>query len=298
MNQTIALENKIQKVALIHSLLELMKARLTALVLVTTLVGFLLASGGTVEWITLFWTLVGTACAAGGANAFNQWMEAERDSRMKRTCERPIPVGRMKKSEAFWWASSLSISGFLILGFFTNFLTAGQAAFVILFYVLVYTPLKTRSSLCTLAGAVCGAIPPMMGWTAVTGTLDYGAWILGAILFVWQIPHFLALAWLYREDYSRGGFRMLPVHDQDGRLTCHLAVLYSLALIPLGLVVTITGLAGWIYAFGSVLLGGVMVTAGVFFTFRRLDIDARRLFIASIIYLPLLLGLMVADRGV
>ncbi len=297
MNQAISLQDGAVKSNSLGLILELTKARLTALVLVTNLVGYLLAARESIDWITLLWTFLGTGLAAGGANAWNQWWEARRDACMERTRRRPLPSGKMKGKTAFLWSAGLSFAGAAILAIFANILTAMLAVIVIVLYVLVYTPLKPRSSLCTLVGAVCGAIPPMMGWTAATGSLDYGAWILGAILFVWQIPHFLALAWLYREDYAQGGFRMLPIIDPSGRTTCQLIVLYSLALIPLGLAATIAGLAGWLYALGSILLGIAMVFEGVRFSVRRRNTDARRLFLASILYLPLLLAFMVADQG-
>jgi protoheme IX farnesyltransferase len=276
--------------------LELAKARLCALVLVTTTVGFILASSTTLNWPLLLATLLGTAAAAFGANAFNQYLEADRDARMRRTAGRPLPTGRLTPWQARTFALTMTITGPVLLALLAKPLAAVLALLTALIYVLGYTPLKVRTPLNTLVGAVVGAIPPMIGWAAATGRLDFGAWLLGAILFFWQIPHFLALAWLYREDYARGGFRMLPVVDHDGGLTGRIVVLYSLILLPLGLSITLAGLAGLWYAAGAALLGLGLLAAGVRLYRQRQAADARRVFLASVIYLPLLPGLMVADR--
>ena len=266
------------------------------LVLVTTLVGFLVASGGAVDWLRLGWTLIGTALAAFGANALNQCVEVARDARMQRTCARPLPSGKLEQQPAWTFALACGISGPVLLAVTVNELTAWLAGLTLLIYVGLYTPLKSRTPLNTLVGAVVGAIPPMMGWTAATGGVAPGAWILAGILFVWQIPHFLSLAWLYRDDYARGGFRMLPVIDQSGNLTCFVIILYSVLLLPLGLAVAFMGLAGAVYAVGSVLLGVALIVLVWRLERERTRVHARRVFLASVIYLPLLLGLMVADR--
>lgn len=276
---------------------ELSKARLSALVVITTMTGFLLACQDSLDSWLFFWTTLGTACTAFGANSFNQWWELYRDSRMERTRKRPIPTGQITRRNAFFWALLVSATGIAILSSKVNFLTAFLALSNILLYVLVYTPLKPISSLCTLVGAVCGAIPPMMGWTAVTGHLGYGAWLLGATLFIWQIPHFLSLAWLYRDDYARGGFRMLPITDQRGQITCQVILLYSLALLPLGLAYTLGGLTGYLFLAGSIALGGYFFLMSIRLYLERTDTHARQLFFASIIYLPLLMGIMIADRA-
>jgi len=273
--------------------LELAKARLSALVVVTAIVGFLVAARGTIDFVTLLATTLGTALAAGGANGLNQVLEAGRDALMERTKTRPLPSGRMTPRHALLASGALAATGVGILLAIVGPLPAALCATALALYVLVYTPLKTRSTLCTLVGAVVGAIPPMIGWSAASGSLDVGAWLLAGILFVWQIPHFLALAWLYREDYERGGFRMLPLVDPAGRTTCWMALLYSLALIPLGLAVSATGLAGTPFAVGSALLGAAMVLASAWLLARRRRVDARRVFLASLVYLPALLILMV-----
>ncbi len=276
---------------------ELAKVRLTFLVLVTTFVGFLLASPNSLDIPLFIWTLMGTAFAAGGANGFNQWLEWRRDAKMERTQKRPVPSGRCSQSHAFLWSLVTSCLGVFILWGMVNTLTAILALTVVLLYVLVYTPLKPLTPLCTLVGAVCGAIPPMMGWTAVTGQLNFEAWLLFSLLFVWQIPHFLALAWMYRDDYERGGFQMLPLVDRNGHLTCRIIVVYCLALLPIGVAFSLAGITGINYALVSLVLGGYFLYLGIRFFMQRHTGQARKLFIASILYLPILMGFMVADRN-
>jgi len=286
------------KRGLVGIYMELTKARLSALVLLTAAVGFILASGTNgIDWARLLWTVTGTGLAAGCASALNQIGEVALDRRMIRTRLRPLPSRAMSLSHSFIAAMVMGIAGEAILAAFVNLPAAYMALLTILIYVLIYTPLKTRSTFNTIVGAVCGAIPPMIGWVAATGSLEVGAWVLGGILFVWQIPHFLALAWLYRDDYSRGGFVMLPVLDREGRLTCQVVVLTSLLLLPLGLLATLQNIAGYIYAVGSLLLGLWMLALGVRLYLNRTDANARRVFLASIMYLPLLMCLLVIDRG-
>ena len=279
-----------------HPYIELSKARLTLLVLSTTAVGFLV-SDRTFALPLFLWTVLGTGLAAAGANALNQWMEYRQDVLMERTRERPIPSRRLTRGHALAVALASATLGIAILATRVNLLTAALGAFVVLFYVLVYTPLKQRTPLCTLAGAVCGAIPPMMGWTGATGSIGFGAWALALTLFLWQIPHFLALAWLYRDDYARGGFRMLPAVDPSGRITGLLAVLYTMALLPLGLLFFLGGLAGWTFLAGSLALSVGFLILGLRLQRARDERHARMLFLGSIAYLPLLLGLLVIDRG-
>jgi heme o synthase len=278
-------------------LLELTKARLVSLVVVTTAVGYLMAAPGGWSGADLAWTLAGTALAAAGSMALNQRIEVEQDTRMERTRLRPLPSGAFGLGWASLFGVSVATAGVVLLAWRTNLLTAVLGLSVIGIYTLVYTPMKRRTTACTLAGAVCGAIPPMMGWSAATGSIGFGAWILAGILFLWQIPHFLALAWLYRDDYERGGFRMLPIVDPAGNATVLMVVLYSLALLPVSLAATLSGMAGWTYAGGSLALGGGLLLLGGALAKTRSLPAARRVFFATLVYLPLLLGLMVADRA-
>lgn len=277
---------------------ELAKARLSALVVITTAVGYALGSefDTPAEWSRFFFTLLGTAMSAAGANTINQWMEISRDARMQRTRFRPLPDGRISRAHALAFGLLMSLGGPLLLALRVNPLAALLGLATVAIYVLIYTPLKPRTPLNTVAGAVCGAIPPMMGWAAATESLAQPAWVLGGLLFLWQIPHSLALAWLYRDDYARGGFRMLPIIDSSGRVTCQAAVLYSLALLPVGLMLTMQGVCGWIYAIGSLVAGLVFVAASVQLYLRRDRTSARRVFFASIIYLPVLMALMIVDQ--
>jgi protoheme IX farnesyltransferase len=275
---------------------ELAKIRLIALVLVTTAVGFAMADAGPFWSVGLVWTLLGTGLAAAGAMALNQWLETERDALMERTRHRPLPAGLLSRRHALLFGLATAAVGLAALAVAVNLLTALLGLLVVVLYAAVYTPLKTRTPLCTLAGAVCGAIPPMMGWSAAAGRLGFGAWLLGFVLFLWQIPHFLALAWLYRDDYRRGGFRMLPVVDPDGRVTAAFVMVYTAALLPVTVAAVAGGLAGRAYGAGAVILGALFLAAGGHLALVRSAASARRLFLASLLYLPLLLGMMVIDR--
>jgi protoheme IX farnesyltransferase len=275
--------------------LELAKARLAALVVLTAVVGYVLAARGSFDLTTLGWTVLGTTLTAFGANILNQWLEADRDGLMERTRNRPLPAGNVSRNLALVWGLMSAAAGLIVLDLGTNRLTAGLSLFVILLYVLVYTPLKARTPLNTVVGAVCGAIPPMMGWTAAAGHLELGAWILGGILFIWQVPHFLALAWMYREDYARGGFRMMPAADPDGSLTGRAAFIHALALLPITGALAAAGVTGMTYLVLSQVVGLAFAVLGLGFARKRVQLTARRLFLASIVYLPILLGLMVSD---
>ncbi len=273
----------------------LTKLRLSGLVLATTAAAYLLARRGPLDGRELAATLAGTFLCALSAAAFNQIWERERDARMERTRERPLPSRRLRVREAMAAAWAMLALGQALLLAGTNALTAGLALLTVVLYLFVYTPLKPRSSLNTLVGAVCGALPPVLGWTAATGRLEAGAWLFGLLLFLWQVPHFLALAWLYREDYARGGFRMLPAVDPGGQFTGALSTLYSLALLPLGAAFALAGLVGPSAAAGVALLALCLVAASLQL-WRRLDrASARRLFFASVLVLPLVLILLLAD---
>jgi heme o synthase len=275
----------------------LFKARLCGMVLITTAVGFLVAPSSEIAWGRLFAVLVGTGLAAFGANALNQWLERDLDLRMHRTRRRPLPAGRLSSRQALTAGVGVSVAGPLVLWVGAGWLPAAIALGTILLYVLVYTPLKRRSTLNTAVGAVSGALPPVIGWAGAGQGLGLGAGLLFALLFLWQMPHFFALAWMYREDYARGGFRMLPVVDPRGRLTFPVAAVFALLLLPLGLIVTVAGLAGIWFAIGSLVLGAWWSVLSLRLARSGSDRDARRVFLASLAYLPLVLGLMVIDRG-
>jgi len=281
----------------LNDYLILTKVRITALVLVTTAAGFLLASGPRPDVALLAWTLLGTGLAASGAAALNQVVEREADARMRRTAGRPIPAGRMTPARGWWVGIGLAAAGVGILAVTVNLLTSLLALATVLLYVGVYTPLKRMTPLNTMVGAIPGAIPPMMGWTAVTGEAGLPAWVLFAILFLWQLPHFLAIAWIFRDDYRLGGFPMLPVLDPDGLATGRQAALYCAALVPVSLIPTFLGLAGPVYFFGALVLGLAFLAAALAMAVRRRGKEARRVLLASVTYLPLLLTLLVADRA-
>lgn len=275
--------------------LQLAKIRLTAMVLVTTAVGYTVGSPGPLSGTGLLWTVLGTGLAAVGAVAFNQLLEIRRDAIMQRTRNRPLPTGAIGRPAAFAFAMICSLAGLGILNELVNPLTALLGLTNLVVYTQIYTPLKPKTSLNTLIGAVCGALPPMMGWTGAAGELSLGAFLLGAILFFWQVPHFLALVWLFRADYAAAGYRMLPVLDPTGRLTCLMILLYSLALMPLGLVVTLCGMAGYLFAVASLLLGLGLFLVALQLHMAKTDQNARRLFFASLVYLPLLLLCLIVD---
>lgn len=277
--------------------LVLTKVRITALVLVTTAAGFLLASGPVLEVGLLAWTLLGTGLAASGAAALNQYLEREADARMRRTAGRPIPAGRMTPRHGLMVGIGLSAIGVALLAATVNLLTAFLALATVILYVGVYTPLKRMTPLNTMVGAIPGAIPPVMGWTAVTGELGLPAGVLFAILFLWQLPHFLAIAWIFRDDYRLGGFPMLPVVDPDGEITGRQVALYCAALVPVSLVPTFLGLTGAVYFFGALALGLAFLAAGLAMAISRGKGAARRVLLASVTYLPLLLALLVVDRS-
>jgi len=277
-------------------LLELTKPRITQLVLLTAAAGFYLGSRGHVDLWLLADTLLGTALVAGGTNAWNQIWERDVDARMARTRGRPLPSGRLAASHAMWFASAITAGGVIYLGVTVNLLTASLAALTFASYVLLYTPLKRRTSLNTLIGAVPGALPIVGGWTAAGGGLDVAVAALFWILFLWQLPHFLALAWIYREDYRAGGLKMLSVDDHDGHDTARMALLYAMALLPISLLPTLLGVTGAWYFFGALALGVSYVAAGTGLVVATTPARAWRLFLVSILYLPALLTLMVLDK--
>ena len=276
--------------------LELTKARRSLLVLMTTAVGFWLGME-TIEQLPLIIPVcVGTALVVGGANALNQWMERAEDALMQRTRNRPLPSGRLAPAVACRFGLGLSVAGFVVLGLMVNLLTVGIAAVGWISYVFIYTPLKRRTPLCTLVGAIPGAVPPMIGWAAARNGLDVSAWALFFLLFVWQLPHFLSLAVLHREDYARAGFPMLPLVETDGWITARQIALYSLALLPISLFPTLVGLAGTVYFYGALTMSLAFLVVAARAAWQRSPQSARTLFHASVLYLPLLLGMLAWDR--
>jgi protoheme IX farnesyltransferase len=277
-------------------LLALTKPRVTLLVLITTLIGFHLGTTGPTDLALLLHTVVGTALVAGGAAAINQVLERQTDGLMRRTRLRPLPSGRLGSREARVFALGLAAVGLVQLALGANVTAALVALATISSYALVYTPLKRRTSLATVVGAVPGALPPLIGWAAATGRLSLEGWVLFAIVFVWQMPHVLAISWMYREDYQRGGIRVLPVEEPDGASTSRQTVSYAAVLIPVTLLPTLVGLAGGRYFAGALALGLALLALSIDFARHRTAARARRLFLVSLAYLPLLWVLMLADR--
>jgi protoheme IX farnesyltransferase len=284
-----------QTSARVSDFVALTKPRLNLLVVATTAAGYHLGSER-FDLARLAATVVGTALVAGGAAAFNEILERDTDALMGRTKTRPLPGGRMRVASATWFALALALGGLALLSAGANWLAAGVAAVTLLSYVLVYTPLKSRTPLSTLVGGIPGGLPPMIGWAAATGTLSVGAWVLFAIVFLWQMPHFLAIAWLCRDEYARAGLPLLPVVGPDGRSTAHLVVLYAAALVPISLAPTLVGLAGRVYFGGVLILGLAFLAIGVQFARHRTNDTARRLFVGSIAYLPTLWMLMLVNH--
>ncbi len=275
---------------------ELFKARLTFLVLLTTLVGFYLGSRGPVDYLLMFHTLLGTALVAAGASALNQLWERHHDACMRRTQDRPLPSGRLQPPTVLFIGSTCSVAGLAYLALAVNLVTCLLGAASLLIYVFVYTPLKRVTWLNTAVGAIPGGLPPLMGWTAARGQLTTDGWALFGILALWQLPHFMAIAWMYRDEYARAGFKMLPVLDPEGERTGSQAVSHTLALVPVSLCPSMVQLTGPVYFIGATILGLVFLWSAVQFSRRLTEARARQLFYVSILYLPLLLGLMVLDK--
>ena len=274
----------------------LAKPRLNVLVVASTLAGYVMGHGEMSDAVRVIATVGGTGLVAGGASAFNQVMERRTDALMRRTRTRPMADGRLASSEAVVYASGLSLTGLAILALFVNPLSALVALATLVSYAAIYTPLKLRTSFSTVIGAIPGALPPVIGWAAATGTVSRGAWVLFGILFLWQLPHFLAIAWMYREDYARAGFPMLPVIEPDGRSTARQSVLYAAALLPLSLAPTLIGIATPTYFAAALLLTLGFLALTLRFAKTRSVADARRVFFGSIVYLPILWVLMIAGR--
>ncbi|MFL6192812.1 MAG: heme o synthase [Thermoanaerobaculia bacterium] len=292
-----AVEERSQPISL-RDLWEMTKPGITLMVVLTAGLGFLLAEQDSFSFMLLVHALLGTGLVSAGASVLNHVLERETDALMTRTANRPLPTGRMDPDTALLFGVVLSILGLGDLALGTNLLTALLGAVALAGYVFVYTPLKRISSLATVIGAVPGAIPPMMGWSAVRNELDPAAWVLFGILFFWQLPHFLAIAWLCREDYARGGFPMLPVLDPEGVRTGRQAILYGAALVPISLLPSLLGLMGTVYFVGALAFGLIYLGFSFGFAASRSNPGARRLMLASLLYFPGLLLVMLLDRVV
>jgi protoheme IX farnesyltransferase len=275
---------------------ELTKPRITTLIVLTSAAGFALGSRNGFNYVLFAHALVGIGLLSSGIGTLNQFMERDLDLLMRRTADRPLPSGRLFPFEALWFGISLTLMSEVYLALFVNVLTALLGLTVITGYLFVYTPLKTRTSLSTALGAFPGAMPPLMGWTAARGEIDVAAWVLFAIVFLWQFPHFLSIAWMYREDYGRAGIRMLPVVEPDGRVTGQQIIAYSLMLVPVSLLPTLVGISGKVYLVAAALLGLLFLASSVRAALSKSNQDARQLLLASVLYLPLLFGVMVLNR--
>lgn len=276
--------------------LALAKPRVVLMVLTTTVVGFYLGSGASPNYWLLLTTLVGTALAAGGTLALNQYIERDLDARMERTRNRPLPAGRLRPVDALAFGAAITLIGLAMLTFGVNPLSGLVTTLTVVSYLFAYTPLKRQSPLCTLVGAVPGALPPVTGWVAATGELGAGAWALFAILFFWQLPHSLAIARLYAADYARAGFRLLPVVEGDGSSTERQIVGNGAALVLVGLIPTLVGVAGPIYFVAAFVLGMAFFASTLWMAYARTVGAARRVLFASLIYLPLVLAAMAVDK--
>jgi protoheme IX farnesyltransferase len=278
--------------------LELTKPRITLLILICAAVGYWFGCGASFHWTTLAHALLGTALLASGTSALNQWYEVDSDAKMRRTRRRPLPAGRIKRSYGLAFGLLLSAAGFADLWYGTNLLAAALGLFTLASYLLLYTPLKQRSPACTTVGAIPGAMPPLIGYAAAGHGIDAGALALFLILFVWQFPHFDAIAWMYRDDYARGGIRMLPVIDPDGESTARRIVVCSLLLIPISLVPPFLGMTGAVYAAAAIAAGLTVLYFGARLGRERTLPRAHALLLATVFYLPALLGVMVLDRRI
>jgi protoheme IX farnesyltransferase len=276
--------------------LELTKPRVIVMILVTTVVGYYLGSDGSGDYLRLLNTLIGIALAAGGTMALNQFLEREVDARMERTRLRPLPDGRLQPIEALAFGAAITGAGVLYLGLAVGLLPGVVTAATAGLYLGAYTPLKLRTPLCLVVGAIPGALPPVTGWVAARGEFGLGAWVLFAILFLWQLPHTLAIARLHRDDYARAGIRVLPVVDPEGASTERQIVTGCLALVAVGLLPTLIGLTGHVYFFGALALGLSFLGCGMAQAASRSVVGARRLLFASLLYLPTLLALMAFDK--
>jgi heme o synthase len=288
-----------------HDYIELTKPRITWLILMSTGIGYFFGLPGAGTWraflasiplLSLFHTILGTCLIASGTAALNQWYEREADRKMRRTAHRPLPAGKLKPGRALAFGTALSVAGFVELWLAVNLLSALIGAFTLVSYLFLYTPMKQRTWWSTTVGAIPGAMPPVIGYAAAAGSLTGESWILAAILFLWQFPHFYAIAWMYKEDYARAGILMLPVVEPDCRSTARQIVIFGSILLPVSLLPVLLGMSGAVYLVGASLLGSWFLYSGVRVALDRTLLRARKVLLASVVYLPLIYGLMLLDR--
>jgi protoheme IX farnesyltransferase len=276
--------------------LALTKPDVSFLVVMTTVAGYALGTQGLLDGLRMAHTVFGTTLIAAGTSAINHYAERDTDALMRRTASRPLPSGQLQPREALWFGASLLILGSVYLALATNALATMMGILTSAVYLGIYTPLKRRTTLATLVGAVPGAVPPLIGWAAARGRITADAWILFAILFLWQFPHFDAISWVYREDYRRAGIRMLPVADHQGKRTFREILFSAALLVPVSLLPSVTGLAGARYFFGALVLGIMLVEVCLWAAASKSNIRAKWLMHATVLYLPLLLGLLIYDK--
>ncbi len=282
-------------IAKVKDYLELTKPRITWLIVMSTAVGYYFGHTGPWLFWPLFHTLIGTALMASGTAALNQWYERDADQHMKRTQMRPLPSGRLQPTPALLFGIALAAAGALEMGLGVNWLTAGLGTLTLAMYLFLYTPLKQKTWWSTTVGAFPGAMPPLIGFAGAANALTADAWVLGAILFLWQFPHFYAIAWMYREDYSRAGIQMLPVVEPDGESTARQILLFSILLIPISLLPKLMGMTGTIYLVGALAMGIAFLYSGIQVLLNKTKLRARRVLLTSVVYLPVLYLLMVLD---
>ena len=300
-NDTDTVNPPSKQVTFVHrvaDVIELVKPRLVVMILITTAAGFYLGAQQTVDWLRCLHTLVGAGLTAAGVLGLNQYLERDVDAQMKRTQERPLPGGRMHPLTALLIGAILTGGGMLYLTISVNMLSGFVISLIVVSYLFLYTPLKRKTSLCTLIGAVPGALPPVVGWVAARGSLTGEAWVLFTILFLWQIPHSLAIAYIYREDYANAGFRLLPVIHPDGTSTCRQIVVNCVALLGIGLLPTLYNIAGSVYFFTALLSGVGFLVVGIYLARTRSVKAARYLLYASLLYLPLVFVTMALDKTI
>ena len=280
----------------VSTFVELTKPRLVSMILITTSVGFYLASPQPLEWLKFIHTIIGTGLSAAGVLALNQYLERDLDAQMVRTCHRPLPDRRLQPTTALSFGVLLTASGLIYMAFSVNALSALVTSAIVVTYLFVYTPLKQKTSLCTVVGAVPGALPPVIGWVAARESLNIEACVLFSILFLWQLPHSLSIACIYRDEYAQAGFRLLPVIDPDGKSTGRQIVSNCLGLLVVALLPTLIGIAGIVYFFAALALSIVFLGFGISLSISRSTAAAKRLLYASLIYLPLVFLAMALDK--